>query len=272
MSFSPPPPVQLTFEDVTPEYAAFVEKFEPKKTTDDCYTPDNIYATVRDWACARYCIDTASIVRPFWPGNDYERFDYPDDCFVLDNPPFSLISKIVRFYMRHGVRFLLFAPALSLFTAPESGANYLCCGITITYANGAKVNTGFITSEGEYLVETVPGLYRALKAADDENRRKKTKKLRKYSMPDCVATAARLGGLSIYGEAFRLRREDAVYLKKLDCGANLFGGAWLLSERAAAEHAAAERAAAERAAAERAAAERAVLSDRERAMQQALGQ
>lgn len=30
------------------DYQAFLEKFEAKKTTDDCYTPDNIYDAVRD--------------------------------------------------------------------------------------------------------------------------------------------------------------------------------------------------------------------------------
>lgn len=34
--------------EMTGEYAAFVEKFKPKKTTDDCYTPDNVYAAVHD--------------------------------------------------------------------------------------------------------------------------------------------------------------------------------------------------------------------------------
>ena len=263
---------QMTFENYNPEYAMFVDKFKPKKTTDDCYTPDNIYETVRDWACARYGIDPASIVRPFWPGGDYERFNYPPGCFVLDNPPFSIISRIIRFYMRHGVRFLLFAPALSLFgTAPESGANYLCCGETITYANGAQVATSFVTSEGDFLVETVPDLNRRIKAADELNRKAKTKKLRKYSIPHDVATAARLNWLSIHGEPFRIRRSDAFFIRALDCGINLFGDGFLLSERAAAERAAAERAAAERAAAERAAAERAVLSDREKALQKRLG-
>ena len=31
------------------EYQAFLEKFEAKKTTDDCYTPDNIYNAVKKW-------------------------------------------------------------------------------------------------------------------------------------------------------------------------------------------------------------------------------
>ena len=36
-------------------YEEFVEKFKPKKTTDDCYTPPGIYAVVRDWAPRSGC-------------------------------------------------------------------------------------------------------------------------------------------------------------------------------------------------------------------------
>ena len=32
------------------DYKEFVDKFKPKKTTDDCYTPDTIYEFVKDWA------------------------------------------------------------------------------------------------------------------------------------------------------------------------------------------------------------------------------
>ena len=59
---------QLTLADVDAEYAAFVEKFKPKKTTDDCYTPQNIYEAVLRWAVKEYGIDPENIVRPFWPG------------------------------------------------------------------------------------------------------------------------------------------------------------------------------------------------------------
>lgn len=31
-------------------YEEFVDKFKPKKTTDDCYTPGAIYEAVKDWA------------------------------------------------------------------------------------------------------------------------------------------------------------------------------------------------------------------------------
>ena len=29
-------------------YEEFVEKFKPKKTTDDCYTPSEIYEVIKD--------------------------------------------------------------------------------------------------------------------------------------------------------------------------------------------------------------------------------
>ena len=69
-------------------YEEFVEKFKPKKTTDDCYTPPSIYAVIRDWTCKEYGIDPSKIVRPFYPGGDYEHYDYPADSVVIGIPPF----------------------------------------------------------------------------------------------------------------------------------------------------------------------------------------
>lgn len=37
---------QLCLFRDNPEYDAFVEKFTPKKTTDDCYTPPLVYDAV----------------------------------------------------------------------------------------------------------------------------------------------------------------------------------------------------------------------------------
>lgn len=33
------------------EYNEFLDKFETKKTTDDCYTPDIVYEAVASWVC-----------------------------------------------------------------------------------------------------------------------------------------------------------------------------------------------------------------------------
>lgn len=49
------------------DYDAFVEKFKPKKTTDDCYTPPEVYETIKNWVCKEYDINPEYIVRPFYP-------------------------------------------------------------------------------------------------------------------------------------------------------------------------------------------------------------
>ena len=97
-------------------YEDFLAKFERKKTTDDCLTPPAVYDAVRGWVFARYGLapDTP-VVRPFWPDKNFEHEDYPAGCVVLDNPPFSILTKIIRDYMDNGVAFFMFAPALTLF-------------------------------------------------------------------------------------------------------------------------------------------------------------
>ena len=244
---------QAQFEDDNADYAAFVEKFKLKKTTDDCYTPENIYNAVADWAAKKYGFDKAKIVRPFWPGGDFERFTYPKDCVVLDNPPFSIMAKILNFYNRERIRYFLFAPGLTQFSNAATGdTNFITAHCSITYANGAIVRTGFNTNMGDYLIETAPDLHAIIDKIDKANQRANKKKMPQYEFPDCVITAARCGWMSIHGQDFKVRRADACFIRKLDAmsqsGSGIFGGGFLLSERAAAERAAAERAAAERAA------------------------
>ena len=44
-------------------YEEFVEKFKPKKTTDDCMTPPEIYEVVKDWACGLLLNERAAAER-----------------------------------------------------------------------------------------------------------------------------------------------------------------------------------------------------------------
>ena len=143
------------------EYDEFVDKFKPKLTTDDCYTPANIYEAIRSWAVDRYQLAGAPIIRPFYPGADYTTTTYPDGCVVIDNPPFSILSQICRWYQEHGVRFFLFAPALSCFSIASGEMNYLPVGCDIMYENGASVSTSFVTNLGEFKIETPPDLFLA---------------------------------------------------------------------------------------------------------------
>ena len=80
-------------------YEQFTEKFIPKRTTDDCYTPPQVYEALLQWAVSHLHLEGRPVVRPFYPGGDYEHYPYPDGCVVIDNPPFSIYAKIVRFYL-----------------------------------------------------------------------------------------------------------------------------------------------------------------------------
>lgn len=258
----------------TEEYRAFVEKFKPKLTTDDCYTPENIYACVRDWALRHYHLEGAEVLRPFYPGGDYQQAEYPKGCVVIDNPPFSILSEICRFYAEQNIRYFLFAPALTLFSLASGSCNYLPTGVAVTYHNGAVVSTSFVTNLGDWKIETAPDLYQAVRAEDDKNRREQSGELPGYVYPMEVVTGA-VSRLSKYGQALRIRPEETVFVRALDtqkaAGKSIYGSGFLISERAAAERAAAERAATERAATEQAATTKWLLSDREQKLIRNLG-
>ena len=256
-------------QDGNDEYNEFLEKFENKKTTDDCYTPDNIYDAVADWVAGEYGVSRAAFVRPFYPGGDYQSYKYPKGCVVVDNPPFSILSQIIRWFNAHEIKFFLFAPTMSLFTAAGEDVEYMPCGIQMLYENGADVNTSFINNLGENRIYVSAALYEAVNAANDENRGTAQKELPKYDYPDEVVLAARIYTLAKHGQTLRVPKGEAVYQNRLDdqkeAGKEAFGGVFLISERAAAE-----RAAAERAAAERAAAKKWKLSERETKLIQSL--
>lgn len=232
-------------------YEEFVNKFKHKLTTDDCYTPPVVYEAVKSWACNEYGIDPDSIVRPFWPGGDYEHFDYPDGCTVLDNPPFSILSKICRFYAEHGIKFFLFAPAFVIASSNyNAGAKSIACGVGVEYANGAVVNTSFLTNcNGDVVARTAPTLFDAVNAAVKANNENVKRELPKYVYPDNVITAAMLNKYAKYGIDFSIRRGECVLVSRLDSQVGrkktIYGRGLLVSDAKAAEKAAAEKAAAE---------------------------
>ena len=263
MSAIKPIDTQLRLEDVSLEYREFIEKFKPKKTTDDCYTPDNIFQTVQEWACEEYGIDPANIVRPFWPGGDYERYQYKEDSVVVDNPPFSIITNITRFYNQHEIPFFLFSPYLTNLGIGRGAKNvqHIITGTSIIYQNGAEVGTSFVTNMDKWFLRTAPDLAERIKAENKKNLASMKRKVPKYNYPHEVITSSALGYLASHGVTLKIAHEETFFVRSIESqkatGKTLFGSGFLLSERAAAERVAAERAAAERAAAERAAAERA---------------
>ena len=227
------------------EYQEFLKKFEAKKTTDDCYTPDNIYEAVRDWAAEKYEIGNAAIVRPFYPGGDYKSEKYPSGCVVIDNPPFSIISEICEWYTSKKINFFLFAPTLTLLGIMHGSANYVACGCGVVYENGASVNTSFVTNMGGNKIVAAADLREILDDENKKNLKKLHRELPKYSYPDEVLTATMLGYMAAHGVSLEISKRDVHFIRSLDAqkasGKALFGSGFLLSEKAAAEKAAAEK-------------------------------
>lgn len=222
------------------EYNEFVDKFKLKKTTDDCYTPPKVYEAVKEWAVEKYGLQGRPIVRPFYPGGDYQNEKYPENCVVIDNPPFSISSQIYDFYIENGIEFFLFAPSLTLFGGNRETMNYIVCGTPIVYENGAKVPTSFATNLGNKKIIVSGELSERLEVA---NEREKVE-LPKYVYPDTVVSAASLQKISKRGVTLEI--DDGYFVRKLDAQGEeaIFGGGFLISEKAAAEKAAAEKAAA----------------------------
>ena len=220
-------------------YEEFEEKFKPKKTTDDCFTPVSVYETIKDWVCEEYNIkDETPIIRPFYPGGDYENYEYPKECVVIDNPPFSILAEIKRFYISHGIKFFLFAPHLTLFSSQEE-ASYIITDAKIIYENGANVDTSFVTNLEKFKMRTAPELRRRLCEAQKNNK----EALPKHEYPNNVTTAALLG--KIADVEFKVAAQECEFIRRLDSqkesGAALYGSGYLLSDKAAEAKAEAEK-------------------------------
>ena len=240
-------------------YDEFVDKFneELPLTTDDCYTPPEVYDLVTKFVNDNLTpLKARKVIRAFYPGGDYEDLkQYPKDCVVIDNPPFSLYSKIVRFYLANHIDFFLFGPQLSLFIA-DADCCFCCFCCPITYENGAKVSTGFVTNLRHDLRIWVEHTLRdaILKAQKQEPT------LPVYEYPDEVISSALLNKIANCGD-LEIAADECQYIHNLDgmkeIQRGLFGGGFLLA-RAAAEKA--------RAVAEKARAVKIKLSAREQAI------
>ena len=229
------------------EYLKFLDKFKAKKTTDDCYTPAVVYEAVAKWVENEYKVSRKDFVRPFYPGGDYKAEKYPKGCIVVDNPPFSILAEILTFYKENGVRFFLFAPTLTLFSSSPSSSSStaLCCGVTVTYENGATVTTSFLTNLEDRAIrfKSCPSLYKAVEQANDENLKSLRMEIPKYNYPDNVVTSSFCAKLAKYGIDFSVRVDQSCAISSLDSQKDtkkaIYGKGYLVSEKAAAEKAAA---------------------------------
>ena len=203
---------------------AFEDKFKVKHTTDDCFTPPAVYEAVKDWVLERYGIsEDRELVRPFYPGGDYQAFDYPEGCLVLDNPPFSIMSEIVEFYKGKGIDFFLFAQGTTLMQQLDR-CNAVVVGISIRYENGADIHSGFLTNMGPRVLVSA-SLHDAIEKAQPSE----AKEVSAYDWPDNVVSGALLGRLPKYGVEMEIDRVHPVRTVG-ESKENIFGGGGLVSD------------------------------------------
>ena len=217
------------------EYEAFVEKFKPKKTTDDCYTPPEVYEVVLQYVREKCNIEGLKVLRPFYPGGDYESVQYDENCVVIDNPPFSIISQIIRFYNAKGVKYFLFAPHLTLF-ASNQDYTAIVASANIVYENGAKVKTSFVTNMmGDVKILGDAELRQRLQAITDTNK----VNLPIYQYPDNVITVSKIASLVEKGENIVIMKKDVTFCRQLESQKPqkkaLFGSGFLASHSVAKE-------------------------------------
>ena len=204
-----------TTESENAEYEAFIEKFKPKKTTDDCYTPPEVYDAVAGFVANEYNLDKKKFVRPFWPGGNYQRYEYGPDSVVVDNPPFSIVTSIVSWYQQKGIKFFLFAPALTLFTSiRHNGVCAVVSDCDIVYENGARVRTDFLTNLDAAKVRTAPELTRALDEV--EKARQAKNKLPVYHYPVECLTRSKVALLARCYSDFKLVPKECQVVRVLD--------------------------------------------------------
>ena len=222
------------------DYESFVAKFaDNPKTTDDCYTPQDIYEAVVRYVGEICNLSGKQILRPFYPGGDYENAEYPDNGVVIDNPPFSIFTKIVKFYTTYGVPFFLFGPGLTI----SSCCKYCTAVIvseSVRFSNGAEVKCNFATNlMGDTLMATSVRLSALLKNCKSQNQKVN---LPKYGYPAEVLSVSDFQSICRGSEDFAVSRSEGLVIRTLDLHpkkGGLFGDHLLVSQAAAAKAAAA---------------------------------
>lgn len=215
------------------DYESYIAKFrEQAKTTDDTYTPPDVYEAVVKYVGTIYDMTDKVILRPFYPGGDYRNAEYPEDGVVIDNPPFSIFTEICKFYSASNIPFFLFGPGLTI------GSAWKYCGTVIiseqiTFENGALVRCNFATNlVPDMIAMTAPALVQAIFACESQ----KTKvNLPKYKYPDNVLSVSDLQTIARGDTPFVVKRSEAEIIRNLEQKGGLFGDHLLLSTNKAKE-------------------------------------
>lgn len=208
------------------DYESFVTKFSDKpKTTDDCYTPQDVYEAVVQYVSEVYDMRGKVILRPFYPGGDYENAEYPENGVVIDNPPFSIFMKVVKFYVARNIPFFLFGPGMTIFSV----CNY-CTAVIINrqieFHNGAVVRVNFASNLfGDNVAMTAIRLNELIGMCESQNTKAN---LPQYDYPNELLSCSDMMIIAKGNEDFSVRRNECVTVKRIG-GRDLFGEHLLIS-------------------------------------------
>lgn len=221
------------------DYESYIAKFADKeKTTDDTFTPPDVYDAVVKYVSSIYDMEGKVILRPFYPGGDYENAEYPENGVVIDNPPFSLFTKICAFYTAHNIPFFIFGPGLFITNACK-----FCTAIiinnSITFENGAQVPCNFASNLfGDTLVMTAPVLNRLIGNCESQRKKAASKAVYTYKWPMELLSVSDLSIFAREGIDFSVQRDEGLFVRTLDNfprTSGFFGPHILISEAKAME-------------------------------------
>lgn len=131
----------------TPEqfYERITNANKPR-SSDEIYTPPRIMEIVEHYVETKFNVSRETMCRPFYPGGDYQHYDYTGKV-VVDNPPFSMKAEVLRFYVKEGVPFFLFCDKRTCFESMNDlGVGFVLFRRNITYAPKVEIPTAFVTN------------------------------------------------------------------------------------------------------------------------------
>ena len=210
------------------DYESYVAKFQDKeKTTDDTYTPKDVYEAVVSYVGEMFDLTDKQILRPFYPGGDYENAEYPDNGVVIDNPPFSIFTKICKFYSENNIPFFLFGPGMTIMSVIKY-CTVVIANASLIFENKANVKCNFATNifDPNIAVMTVPMLSRLLNECPSQNI---TVDMPIIEKPDIVLSVSDLQTISHGGIEFVVKRNECAIIKEFG-GRALFGNHILITQ------------------------------------------
>jgi hypothetical protein len=196
------------------DYESFLAKFsENPKTTDDCFTPRDVFEAVVQYVGTVVDLSDKQILRPFFPGGDYVNAVYPENGIVIDNPPFSIFTDIIKFYTARRIPFFLFGQGKTIMCCVKYCTAVIVTDL-LTYENGARIYTNFASNLfGDTIIMTAPKLNDLIFSCPSQNVKAN---LASYNYPPELLSFSQMQTICRGGVEFSVKRDECQIVKNLD--------------------------------------------------------